>query len=121
MSLQLRKLKELLKTFSFKEIFLELNFSSTTRPSFEQMVGQHRFKVTPVAELGGLFVLVATEAGTEKLPEKAIRDALDRAISPTYTENLLIFINEDQTDSYFLRAVTVNGKRVPRGHRYMKG
>ncbi len=75
-----------------------------------------------IAELAGVAVFeVRTTAANGKIPDANTRKAIHREISRSYLENLLIFLDADNTQSLWYWIKRDGNRQYPREHLYVKG
>jgi hypothetical protein len=121
MSINLQNSRELLKSFQFRKLFIEeLQWANPHIPPFTREINGARFRLTPIAEQGGMYVFEVAVQGDGMIPNRVTRLALERQITPTYYEHLLIFVNAARTVSRWLWVKRGMGKHAPRERGYDK-
>ncbi|MCU0466156.1 MAG: ATP-binding protein, partial [Anaerolineae bacterium] len=104
-------IRKALQDFEFKDLFVEgLGWNNphgrTTATG-----------ITPIAQLSGVTVL-EVKGG---IPDQKARDDAHRAIEKTHYEHLLIFVDEERTQSLWSWRKRDGKKRIRREHAYFKG
>ena len=128
MSLDLERTRALLTEFDFHTLFVEqLGWSqpSTRRVGTGAVQGQS-YSQRPIAQLAGVSVFeIWTDAG---LPDRKLRDTIERDIAKLYRENLCIFVDQGKhaNQSFWVWANRERGadgkpRRVLREHSYFRG
>jgi hypothetical protein len=122
MSIDFTRTRERLKDFDFHRLFVEeLGWSQpTTKTSADMDVGGAVFTRRQISQLAGIVVFeITAKDGT--IPDAKTRAALHKLISATHHENLLIFIDENRTQSLWYWVKREGSKKYPRDHFYIKG
>lgn len=121
-NLDLTRTSQLIQQFDFARLFIEeLGWS---RPAghgpLDLRVRELQFRLTYIAELGGVVVLeVAGSDGA--VPDAKVRAALHKEVSKRHHENLLIFLDSTRTQSLWYWVKREEGKNFSRDHLYFKG
>ena len=112
---------EMLDKFAFGELFNYLGWSNPPTGNKTQLdLDDETFTLTPIAELGGVLVLeVASTSGT--IPGAKSKKAVQEAVRAQQQENLLIFVDEKRTKSFWYWMKREDSKLFPREHSYFKG
>ena len=128
MTLDLRRTEALLKDFDFHTLFIEqLGWGqpASKRTSSGEVQG-NAYHQRMIAQLAGVSVFeIWTAAG---LPDRKLRDVIERDIAKLYRENLCIFLDKekDASQSFWVWANRERGedgkpRRIPREHSYFRG
>ena len=128
MSLDLAKTRSRLADFDFHRLFIEeLGWSqpATRRPTIGEVLGT-TYNARMIAELAGVAVFEVWCDGA--VPERKLRDAIERDIAKQHRENLCIFLDREAnaTQSFWVwanRERDEHGKpkRILREHTYFRG
>lgn len=109
-----------LKEFNFENLFIELGWSaSADRQPRELIVGEIPYRRRQIAQLSGVSVFEITAPNGE-IPDKAIRKRIHHEVSRLFHENLLIFLDENRSQSIWLWVKREKGKQELREHDYFK-
>ncbi|NOK57708.1 MAG: ATP-binding protein [Chloroflexi bacterium AL-W] len=122
MQLDVKRVRECLQEFDFKKLFIEelgwSNFEIYHQKTFDW--GTTSFDQCPVAELAGVVVFeIQTHNGT--LPSRKTCASIYNDISRTYHENVLIFVDQQRTQSLWYWVKRDGDRNYPREHYYFKG
>ena len=122
MPLSLNRIRNGLRRFDFQQLFVEeLGWS---RPSNQQVVSFNirggEFFRHQVAQLAGVVVFEVTAQGG-RIPDAKTRVAVHKEVAKYHLENLLIFLDEDRTQSLWYWVKRQDGKMLPREHLYVQG
>ncbi len=122
MALNFNRMRDCLRRFDFRRLFVEeLGWS---RPSNQQTVSftikDGQFFHRQVAQLAGVVAIELT-AQDGRIPNSKTRAAVQREIGKQHHENLLIFLDEDRTQSLWYWVKRQDGKTLPREHLYVQG
>lgn len=109
-----------LQNFDFQNLFVELGWSaSTDRQARPFIVENVNYMRRQIAQLSGVVVFeISSASGT--IPEKQIRKKIHHEISKSFHENLLIFLDENRSQSIWLWVKREKGKQELREHDYFK-
>jgi len=109
-----------LQNFDFQSLFVELGWSaSTDRQARPFVVENVNYTRRQIAQLSGVVVFeVFSPDG--KIPEMPIRKKIHHEISKSFHENLLIFLDENRSQSIWLWVKREKGKQELREHDYFK-
>ncbi len=124
MTLDIKSTRDHLQTLDYKTLFVDdLGWS---RPSLLKplpiVVHNTMYILGEIAELAGVAVFeVRTSAANGKIPDAITRKAIHKEISHSYLENLLIFLDADNTQSLWYWVKRDGTKQYPREHLYVKG
>ena len=120
-----RQARQYLEAFDFKKLFVEvLGWSRPTeRARFApiEVEGEH-YRLTPIAELGGMVVFVCEDQSGGEVPEAARRKQIDKRVSELAFEHILIFVDGARTQAvwqWVKREAKQSAKA--RQHTYTKG
>jgi len=123
MALNTTLARQYLQSFDFNKLFVEeLGWSQP--PAGKRIVamelGGADYIRTAVAELGGVEVF-RIETGDGQIPDAKTRRAIHQAIAGLVHENLLIFVDRDQTQSLWYWVKRDGARILPREHLYVPG
>ena len=122
MKLDLTHCRDYLNSFDFQKLFIEeLGWSNPGTPSETSFTIKDRsFTRCPLAELSGVIALeIKSEEGN--IPDAKTRLAIHKVVAKHYHENLLIFVDDDCTQSLWYWVKRQDRKLRPRSHIYVKG
>jgi hypothetical protein len=115
MTLNIVQARDLLHTFSFQKLFVEvLGWNRPPRGLAPTTWTQQSLSVTraPIAELAGVVVFeVTTDDGG--IPDEPMRRAIDAEIAKYHHEHLLIFLNAERTSSLWYWVKREDGRGYP--------
>ena len=120
--LNIPRTRELLQQFDFQTLFVEeLGWSQPT--GIRSVSWPHEgvnYERRQIAQLSGVVVLeiVSTDGG---MPDAKARAAVHKEISKHHHENLLIFLDQNRTQSLWYWVKREGTKTFPREHLYIKG
>lgn len=101
MKLDLARARAALQAFEFRRLFIEeLGWANYSGTPFEIRCNDHLCRLTPIAEMGGLPVLLL-EWPENNLPRLTARRAVHRAISSRHFEHLVCYVSADRTQLAF--------------------
>ncbi len=118
-TLNIKNIRELIQNFEFKSLFIEeLGWNHLSMKPIQQA----EFTQLPIAELGSIPVF-AIVSSLGRLPEAKLRATIQRQISATYHENLLIFLDKPSqpTQSVWRWVKREEGQEMAREHLYLRG
>lgn len=109
-----------LQNFKFQDLFLELGWSQSTDKIERQLVFDEKtYTRRQIAQLSGVMVFeIFSPDGI--IPERPIRKRIQHEISKLFHENLLIFLDENRSQSIWLWVKREKGKQELREHDYFK-
>ncbi len=109
-----------LQNFNFQDLFLELGWSQSPDKIERQFaVDGENYTRRQIAQLSGVVVFeILSPDG--KIPEKPLRKKIHAEISKSFHENLLIFLDENRSQSIWLWVKREKGKQELREHDYFK-
>jgi hypothetical protein len=117
MPIDLRKVREYLKDFAFKPLFIEaLGWDrwSATLGSYAGLT------LTPIAEKSG-FAVIQCMAPDGNIPSSGVRAQIDKHLSAQYEEHIVIFVDGVQQSSLWRWVKKESGKRgKPKEHDYRR-
>jgi Alw26I/Eco31I/Esp3I family type II restriction m6 adenine DNA methyltransferase len=122
MALNLNQARSFLQGFEFSKLFIEeLGWSQpTTRQSVQMNCKEESFTRRQIAQLAGVVVFeVGTQSG--HIPDSKTRAALHKDISTLHHENLIIFLDQQRTQSLWYWVKRDPNRSVPREHLYVRG
>lgn len=110
----------MLNDFAFDQLFAEeLGWSRSTIPVISGIAASD-YDARPIAELAGVVVLeVASSTGG--IPDAKTRKLFQHEVTKLYHENLLIFVDQERSQSLWYWIKRVDGKSKPYNHYYSKG
>jgi hypothetical protein len=123
--LQIERIRDALQAFNLKNLFVdELGWSNPkTHRTLDITVNNEQWPCKVIAELSGVSVFVV-----ESIPNKKIREEIQKQLSNTTYENLVIFLDRpfesiegEPTQSLWMWVKRDGKKRLPREHLYVKG
>ena len=122
MALNFNRIRDYLREFDFQRLFVEeLGWS---RPSNQQAISfstkDGQFSRRQVAQLAGVLVFEVT-AQDGRIPDAKTRALVHREIARQHHENVLIFLDQDHTQSLWYWVKRQDGKILPRDHLYVQG
>ncbi|MBK8394871.1 MAG: ATP-binding protein [Leptospiraceae bacterium] len=121
--LNVKKAKEHLSNFTFKKLFIEELGWSNPRNTQESKITLNKvgsFTKTLLAELSGVAVYeIRSENGL--IPNAEERKEIHKEISKLSFENLLIFLDKEETQSLWYWIKREDKKQYVRDHLYVKG
>lgn len=121
MSLNNQKIRDLLQNFQFKNLFIhELNWSQPNdSKELTFNIEDIKFSCKMISQLSGVTVF---EVISKEIPtKKSIKQEVYKEISKYYHENLIIFINENRTQSVWYWVKREESKKYSREHYYFTG
>jgi Putative DNA-binding domain len=114
--------RQRLQNFEFHDLFIEeLGWSQPAgnKPA-SYTIEDSPLTCTQIAQLGGVAVIeVSNPQGT--IPSADIRRSLQKEISKSTHENLLVFVDDKRTQSLWYWIKRESGKQFVREHYYFKG
>ncbi len=121
MTFNIKRIRDLLQNFQFKDLFNELGWSRPLQPQPTNMIIQNTsFELQEIAQLSGV-TIYEVKSRLGKIPDAQMRKAIHTDISTHHLENLLIFIDADNTQSLWYWVKRDGTKQYPREHLYVKG
>lgn len=122
MTLNFQRSRNLLHKFKFSQLFIEeLGWSQpSARKAVAMEIEGETYHRTVISELSGVVVFeIATENG--QIPSAKTRAAIQKQIAELALENLLIFLDQNRTQSLWYWVKRDGAKRYPREHLFVKG
>lgn len=126
MTINRANVRQLLQNFEFRTLFIEeMGWSNVaTRPTTMTVEGVQYMR-RPIAQMSGVMVfeLAPTDPKNGQIPDTKTRKAIYKQIQPLAHENLLIFLDKDEsrTQSLWYWVKREGKKEQPREHLYLKG
>jgi hypothetical protein len=122
MALNLNQARNFLQGFEFSKLFIEeLGWSQpTTRQSVHMNCKEKSFTRRQIAQLAGVAVFEVT-GETGQMPDSKTRAALHKEISTLHHENLIIFLDQQRTQSLWYWVKRDQNRSIPREHLYVRG
>ena len=97
MPLNLERTRTLLRNFDFKTLFVEeLGWDHYTSALDIPVDGQN-FPLGAIAEKRGIVVFVCGPASNRSMPDYSIRRKIERQVTKSHHEHLIIYLNADKT------------------------
>jgi hypothetical protein len=113
MEAQSRSVRELLRKFEFRQLFLERWLWNHPRILAQDMtLNKERYTLTPVADQGGFVVIQVHSKNGDQVPPKNYRENLAHKLAKTVHEHLLIFINRSRSYSIWHWIGLEDGQKV---------
>lgn len=115
-------MRDCLRQFDFQRLFVEeLGWSQpSNRQAVSFTVRDDQFFRRQVTQLAGVVVFEVT-AEDGRIPDAQTRAAVHKEIAKHHHENLLIFLDQDHTQSLWYWVKRQDGKMFPREHLYVQG
>jgi hypothetical protein len=122
MPLNLNQARNCLQAFEFSRLFIEeLGWSQpTSRQATIMNYHEESFTRRQVAQLAGV-VVFEVSAQNGAIPDAKTRAALHKEISTLHHENLLIFLDQQRTQSLWYWVKREPNRIIPREHLYVHG
>jgi len=122
MPIDFARIRNCLQDFDFRRLFIEeLGWSHPeSRSAVAMTVGDADFHRRQIAQLAGV-VVFEISAPDGRIPDARTRLAVHREIARLHHEHLLIFVDQDRTQSLWYWVKREDGKLRPRDHYYFKG
>jgi len=122
MPVNLAQTRKYLNEFTFGKLFIEeLGWSL---PTSRQVVSFEADGVTcqrrQIAQLAGAVVL-EVNSSNGRIPDAPTRRAIHKEVAKLHHENLLIFVDNDRTQSLWYWVKRLDGKLHPRDHHFFRG
>ncbi|WP_035058344.1 DNA methyltransferase [Desulfuromonas sp. TF] len=120
--LDIQRTRDLLQRFDFPTLFIEeLGWSQpASRQPITLNVDGASFTARQIAQLSGV-VVFEIAAADGRMPQAKTRAALHKEIARHHHENLLIFVDQERTNSLWYWVKREGNKNFPREHLYIKG
>ena len=97
MPLNLERTRRLLREFDFKTLFVEeLGWDHYTSTLDIPVDGQN-FALDAIAEKRGIVVFLCGPANNGSMPDYSIRRKIERQVTKSHHEHLIIYLNADKT------------------------
>lgn len=123
MSIDFRKVRDLLQDFHFQKVFVEelgwANPPRGLRPSTFTAAGLELTR-KPVAELSG-FVIFEVTAANGEVPDAKARGAAHKVVGGLHHEHVLVFVDRPRKKSVWSWIHRREGREHPRTHYYFSG
>lgn len=97
----------LVRSFEFREVFVEMGWNRDTTPLPPIVIDGETFKITSVAEKSG-FKIVLCDCG--KLPDYGIRKKLESKVTKLFQEHLIIFVEASRSIQIWQMVLREQGK-----------
>ncbi len=122
MPLNLEQTRRLLREFDFKTLFVEeLGWDHYTTTLDIPVDGQN-FALGAIAEKRGIVVFVCGPANNGSMPDYSIRRKIERQVTKSHHEHLIIYLNADKTRQVWQWVKRQPGKPAQcREHTYYAG
>lgn len=121
-NLNISATRRLLQEFDFHTLFIEeLGWSQpVSTQATRYTVDKTGFVCTQIAQLGGVVVLEVSSED-ESIPAATTRKTLQKEITKSWHEHLLIFVDPMRTQSLWYWTKRDSGKQFVREHHYFRG
>src|SRR6266516_1605410 len=121
MPLDFARARPLLQNCQFRELFVEHLGWEACRQKLTLKVGSRDHALAAVAEKRG-FVVWLCESADTNLPDRATRLKLDRSLSQTSFEHLIVFVSADKSSQSWLWVRREPGRPLRAiNHDYFRG
>jgi len=122
MAWDLNRARMYLAEFSFSQLFIEELGWSLPVSSIPVPVQQDelQFSRTMIAQLSGVVIFEISTADGQ-IPDRTMRTAIHKYISALHHENLLVFVDQQRSQSIWYWGKREDKKILPREHVYMYG
>ncbi len=122
MALNLNQARIYLQGFDFRRLFIEeLGWSQpASRQAVPMNCHEESFTRRQVAQLAGV-VVFEVSAQNGQIPDPKTRATLHKEISALHHENLLIFLDQQRTQSLWYWVKRETNRTIPREHLYVRG
>jgi len=122
MPLNLERTRRLLRKFDFKTLFVEeLGWDHYTS-TLDIPVDSQNFALGTIAEKRGVVVFVCGLTSNESMPDYSIRRKIERQVTKSHHEHLIIYLNADKTRQVWQWVKRQPGKPAQcREHTYYAG
>jgi hypothetical protein len=118
--MNLKNTQKLLQEFKFSDLFIEeLGWNNPKNNKKLPLQTEGCFK-QPIAELAGAVVLEITTAKGD-IPDSKIRAQISAEVQKTNFEHILVFVNQNRTDTLWRWLKRQDKKTLSREHEYHKG
>ena len=119
MPLNIKRVRTLLRNFDFKTLFVEeLGWDHYTSILDIPVDGQN-FALGAIAEKRGIVVFVCGPANNGSMPDYSIRRKIERQVTKSHHEHLIIYLNADKTRQVWQWVKRQSGKPAQcREHTY---
>lgn len=120
--LNVEKVRKHLEDFNFHQLFIEeLGWQNPATKNLVQIeAGGKTFQYKGIALLGGIEVFEVTSPDG-KIPDRKTQAQVANAVSKHRLENVLIFLDEDRSQSVWYWIKREGKKSYPRDHYFFKG
>ncbi len=120
MTLDIKRARQLLKDCNLIALFIEELGWDPCKKKLELVVDGKLFKLNAIAQKIG-FIVWECQSADEALPNNSIRLKLDRKLSETSFEHLIIFTNQEKSNQSWVWVRREKGKPLNiRSHEYQK-
>ena len=123
MTINFRRARQHLEAFDFKRLFAEeLGWGRSNGHPTSLTVDDAAYRLTPIAELGGMLVFTCEAQDTTEVPLVNLQKKIDQQVSKLAYEHITIFVDRPRSHATWLWVKRVPGEPLrPRGHSYSKG
>lgn len=120
MPIDTRRARELLQKLDLKRLFVEeLNWANPSSSPVNIQHGDHRYRLTPQADGGGMVLFTVDNCPGEGLPDRSTRLAIHKQLLDRAQEHILVFINGARTSTLWMWVDREGGRRkAVYEHRY---
>ncbi|MEW6359300.1 MAG: SAM-dependent methyltransferase [Planctomycetota bacterium] len=122
MPLDFARTRKLLAAFDFKTLFVEELGWNRHSALLRVSVDSQSFTLNAVAEKRGVVVFVCDPRGGSRIPDDQTRRKIERQVTKSAHEHLIIFVDADKSRQYWLWSRRETGRQpVLRGEWYRRG
>jgi Eco57I restriction-modification methylase len=123
MTINLKRTRQYLEAFDFKRLFAEeLGWSLPKRKPATIQVDGSAYRLTPVAELGGMVVYTCEAQNGGEVPPVNLRKKIDKEVGKLAFEHIIIFVDSTRTVATWLWVKREPGETArAREHTFHKG
>jgi hypothetical protein len=123
MTINFRQARQYLEGFDFKKLFVEeLGWARSSSKPVPIEVDGATYRLTPIAELGGMVVYLCEAQADGKLPAANLRKKIDKRVAELSFEHIVIFVDQVRTKAVWLWVKREAGKASKaREHTYAQG
>ncbi|TAE72866.1 MAG: ATP-binding protein [Bacteroidetes bacterium] len=120
--INIEKIRIFLQDFRFKELFIDtLGWSNPKVNKLNDIIiGEDTFSLTPIAELSSALI-IEVQSKTGEIPLGKIRQSIENQIKKQLYEHVLIFVDNNRTETIWHWQKVQDKKKITREHTYFKG
>ncbi len=122
MTIRFRRARVHLENFDFKTLFVEeLGWARHAGRPFHVEVDSARYRLAPIAQLGGMVVYLCEPPADGDFPAASARKKIDKDVAKLSFEHIVVFVDAGRTKATWLWVKREPGKTTrPREHTYNK-